>query len=86
MRVNEWQPIETAPKDTTVLIHWAESKGYNGHTGIGGLADCEEDGFLWYEDHGADSGETCLEDPTHWMPLPEPPAGPLILATQPHWL
>ena len=63
----EWQPIETAPKDGAVLIHWSEQAGFNGNTEVaeqydpGEWASCESCGMTWQE------------EPTHWMPLPEPP-------------
>ena len=56
-----WQPIETAPKDTAVLL-WLGWRLEIGHfnTGLGRWA------ANW--DHRA------LEVPaTHWMPLPSPP-------------
>ena len=63
----KWKPIETAPKDGThTLGFWKP---------IGGL---------WYgDDYGVtyfDSGVWWVEDgevvePTHWMPLPDPPGG-----------
>ena len=56
-----WQPIETAPKDTAVLL-WLEWRFEIGHfnTALGRWA------ANW--DHRA------LEVPaTHWMPLPSPP-------------
>lgn len=71
----EWQPIDTAPKDgTKVLIsdgryvidaYWDDNAS---------LEQCERgpawqvfncDGDCWYS--------VAVTDPTHWMPLPEPP-------------
>jgi len=68
-----WQPIETAPKDGTTilvcdaakqisLVNWEYVTGYE-NTNIG------PDG--WRSDACRDFGG--FEDPTHWMPLPEPP-------------
>ncbi|NBW20558.1 MAG: DUF551 domain-containing protein, partial [Caulobacteraceae bacterium] len=82
----QWQPIETAPRDgTRILIysrsnnygssgkptfddfsvaHWGEiTSKYSGWCGIvkGYTVSCREG--LPYEH----------ENPTHWMPLPEPP-------------
>lgn len=54
----QWQPIETAPTDgDTVIIH---DKGFvaEGHYAWGS----------WW-----DNATECLRNPTHWMPLPEPP-------------
>jgi hypothetical protein len=65
MSMDEWKPIETAPKDgTDVLAIWdvpGRLKPY---------------GVVWWEDgswHEYDI-ENEVSDPTHWMPLPEPPS------------
>ena len=67
--MNEWQPIETAPKDgTTVLLF---SPGYGrwlgSHTGKP----------VWYcskiGDRDIPPPKSEISKPTHWMPLPEPP-------------
>ena len=60
----DWQPIETAPKDGTVIQlfdpdHFKESSGqFMGNYDEG-----------WYSEH-----YDWILNPTHWMPLPEPPA------------
>ena len=66
----EWQPIETAPKDSTIVllyglcVDWASAGVTMGY---------------FNEDYGWRSQETdgyndpFLLQPTHWMPLPEPP-------------
>ena len=56
-----WQPIETAPKFTPILIHWSAGLGFDGTTKIAMLAE-------WDESKPVDN-----ESPTHWMALPEPP-------------
>ena len=61
----DWQPIETAPKDGTHVL------------GYGPM----DDGTYWMEDlYWYESMEawpiTFMHghgEPTHWMPLPEPP-------------
>lgn len=60
----QWEPIESAPKDSTVVLLWAESY----YPVIG-----------WY-DAGKRSWQDVWEhewrrpkQPTHWMPIPEPP-------------
>ena len=59
-----WQPIETAPKDTmkTVLLHTPEGEQLGWW--------CER-----LERHLTCEGKELWSDPTHWMPLPEPPKG-----------
>ncbi len=69
-----WQPIETAPKQKVVLL-WA-------------LTDTETGNWLmatgyWMPGYGDDPGAWTWDgrrlkaydtQPTHWQPLPEPPA------------
>lgn len=61
-----WQPIETAPKDgSCVLLYWPD---------IDSIAT-----GAWYAPLGCvehwckDCRVTYCIDPTHWMPLPDPP-------------
>ena len=68
--MNEWQPIETAPKDGTwVLVcgnGWdvmMASYSYDGRIGRG---------YFWGPTEW-DDYELAEQQPTHWMPLPEPP-------------
>lgn len=68
--MNDWQPIETAPKDGTEVLLWGR---------------CERDGQFfaydcnvgWYDDGSiGDKGWTARDlpiEPSHWMPLPKPP-------------
>lgn len=66
-----WQPIETAPKDGTRLLAF--------------VAELEAVDFIqWQERHGSPVGwrdsfirvyrDNDAGGPTHWMPLPKPPA------------
>lgn len=62
-RASRWQPIETAPKDGMVLVagQWSDDGSWWRNIGH---AHC-----------GVITGEwDDLTEPTHWMPLPEPPA------------
>ena len=64
----EWQPIETAPKDKPI---WC----YNGGQGMMIFLDIEDfQGFVWNDDLLSDVDPN-PEQPTHWMPLPDPPKG-----------
>jgi hypothetical protein len=64
----EWQPIETAPMDGTIVDLWlvANKQGYR-------YANCWwcPDRKTWANAIG-DFEESCA---TYWMPLPEPPNG-----------
>lgn len=71
----EWQPIETAPRNEKILCadirdgQFCEmsmlEKQYTGYV--------DEDGEEWlWQYHGFGYDCTGIE-PTHWMPLPEPP-------------
>lgn len=60
--VQEWQPIETAPRDGTEFFAYSKSRIYITRPRI----DCY-----------GNSRNTFLavpKKPTHWMPLPPPPA------------
>ena len=65
--MDDWQPIETAPKDERFL------------TCISGMHQVQicaktEDGSLYMEDTGMHFDDMpTLVRPTHWMPLPKPP-------------
>lgn len=70
-----WQPIETAPKDGTKVLltngSWVETarwancdERFEGENWQWLLVDCEDG----YYNVTAEPNE-----PTHWMPLPEPP-------------
>jgi len=83
----EWQPIETAPKDGTPIIlfggrvtaghweaeRWPVSAEYHGSTGeyLGQFETGECIEAWWYSEDGGFDSES---QPTHWMPLPPPPA------------
>lgn len=64
----DWQPIKTAPYEIDILIY---SENYNPEYQIAWW--CFRDEEKIWQGH-ADDGEV-IEDiePTHWMPLPEPP-------------
>lgn len=63
----KWEPIETAPKDGTVI--WVIQPRNNW---IGGYwqYECIWSVCCWYHGYGDGFPEP---QPTHWMPLPEPP-------------
>jgi hypothetical protein len=61
----EWQPIETAPKDGTWVL------GFFPYYGVNQMQ--WHDGNRKLEHHWMLFGRLTPTDPTHWMPLPEPP-------------
>lgn len=80
--MTDWRPIETAPKDGTLVMLSGDRiyYGWDGKTKplavVGQFASsCNPLGadtwqFAWFD--GGFYGE--YENPTHWMPLPDPPA------------
>jgi hypothetical protein len=59
----KWQPIETAPKDGKEVL------GYD----LGVISGMCWNGRWWEWTVLSWSDGTFATDPTHWMPLPEPP-------------
>jgi hypothetical protein len=58
-----WQPIETAPMDRRLLLWdgiWVSAGAYVDYDSMGWIMDSEYPGDV--------------SNPTHWMPLPAPPA------------
>ena len=77
---NEWQPIETAPKDGTEVLVYTDVATVpvvhiaRWEDGRDGYPDSFEQGWWSYTEHSVT--QTLLEDwkqPTHWMPLPPAP-------------
>jgi hypothetical protein len=62
-----WQPIETAPKDGTVILVWSRRLGML--PAFFGRTD-EINPPAW---HGGHCRVNHIDQPTHWMRLPEPP-------------
>lgn len=71
----QWKPIETAPNDGTEILAWADdvvivSYRYDENDRK------KQRGKLWldnsYDDFSCGLASVPY-DPTHWMPLPEPP-------------
>lgn len=61
--MSEWQPIETAPKDTHILV------GPTKRMGICVAIFTDLDGW----ETETPSQYWSIYTPTHWMPLPAPP-------------
>lgn len=63
----EWQPIETAPSQTSVLVGNCSLKGFFRVAIRDAFGDWHNDGL------GYISMDPLDKSPTHWMPLPLPP-------------
>jgi len=61
--MSEWQPIETAPRDGTPVLCYYPPEG--GDDGVCEVYSSLGDGYYEFLLDG--------RDPTHWMPLPDPP-------------
>lgn len=74
---DDWQPIETAPKDGTRIIAWRVNVMspfvvfWREH----GLS-AEDGEFGWLTLSGIKVHRCYGADPTHWMSLPAPPSSP----------
>lgn len=77
----EWQPIETAPKDRSILVvggTWSSDGGGSGMCDNdypltqSVIACWQRDG--WCMGNGDAYNEEWWATPTHWMPLPPPPS------------
>lgn len=69
--MNVWQPIETAPKDVSLLLWWrpiAPNKA--AETVVIGQVSSYERGKWW---NGQTAKYQDLWHITHWMPLPDAP-------------
>ena len=75
--MSEWQPISTAPTNDDAwnvpMLVWVEGEC---RFGVRDWEDCQNL-HLWLD---IDTGLPLDGEPTHWMPLPEPPdSNPKIL-------
>jgi hypothetical protein len=69
-RVMQWRPIETAPKDETeILLFIPDMQGYPDNPRIVSAYW----GICGWTDNAAVGCQT-WGNPSHWMPLPNPPA------------
>lgn len=63
-----WQPIESAPKDDTLILVWRQTT-YSDDPFV--VVRWEDD---WWQVHdGKNDWALRGPDPTHWMPLPKSP-------------
>ena len=67
--MSDWQPIETAPRDGGPLLC---TDGENTHVCYPKLF--RSDHWEYFRDDKVVPGHTWSICPTHWLPLPSPPA------------
>ena len=75
--MSHWQPIETAPRDGTIILLYAKPTVVAGRWSDAGTGKYPWD-FLDGETSDPEAWPlNAMHDneygPTHWMPLPEPP-------------
>jgi hypothetical protein len=85
-QVGQWQPIETAPRDGTAMLVmrdiWPGTKsgraeecnGHNTYVAAWWASEDDDSKGRWVCYMDAVFDPTCPIRPTHWMPLPAPPA------------
>lgn len=78
---DEWQPIETAPRDGTEILigKWKERGGFrfcrSSWEHFPGNSMEGEQSYDWWACDDDHNDITEDEGPTHWRPLPAPPKG-----------
>lgn len=73
VKMSEWMPIETAPRDwTDVILYVPDEDDCSGSRGVvKGWYSMRDGGFDCWMSYESNSGEVY---PTHWQPLPFPPS------------
>ena len=69
---HDWQPIETAPQDGTMVLYWA---AHNRSGCFVGNQPPRCRAGLWHLilDEWAGTSDSRAYEATHWKPLPAPP-------------
>lgn len=70
--MNKWQPIDTAPKDGTVILGY-EKRGIVSMYWETYFIRPEGEVFGFWELGVEEEESDDMWTPTHWMPLPPPP-------------
>jgi len=82
-RESRWQPIETAPKDGTQILLWNGAHRFLAYWDKDFSSSWDEEREIsipvgaWTDGTVASWGyeeNNQIKEPTHWMPLPEPPS------------
>lgn len=76
--MNNWQSIETAPKDKYILIYRTPEPYQIIDIFIARWSEIYENFYVFgtyreRPDEYSEPNVTVVRNPTHWMPLPEPP-------------
>jgi len=70
MTTQQWQPIETAPRDGTQIV----AVDCDGQRMVAEYSVLSDGTSVWEIGHSSDGYILhCGAPLTHWMPLPEPP-------------
>ena len=77
--MTDWQPIETAPRDGTLILLW-DPEGDPPYFPARFMRDdrpprSPHGAFVWCQGSPAFGDRLAENVPTHWMPLPAPPGG-----------
>lgn len=82
--MTDWQPIETAPKDGRIIVVCGAPASFKDGRPMDGPCIVRWDDnayssegdwvFAGWLSHGDPIHDFPIEEPTHWMPLPDPPA------------
>jgi hypothetical protein len=66
--LKDWQPIESAPKDGTIVLIWIEARSWMLPAYWGRDNEINPPGWI-----GGHCRVMHIDQPTHWMPMPYPP-------------
>lgn len=69
----EWQPIETAPKDSEILLWFPRWKAKTGRFQADKYSARPRPYWTMDAERLWGVRDVRLNQPTHWMPLPPPP-------------
>lgn len=68
----KWQPIKSAPRGLDILLCEYRNGNYS-HIDVGSYGYIENNEWDGRPVYGWLSNNGMIDEPTHWMPLPEPP-------------
>lgn len=65
MTIADWKPIETAPNDEAILVHYNDGRIE--------LIAADGNHYDWAPFDGVDETNKGISSPTHWAPMPDGP-------------